>query len=232
MILLGAVVNGAAIFAGALLGMLLKRGLPEKIKESLLHGLALCVIYIGIAGSLKGENAVIAVGSIVAGVLLGEWLNFDLKFQRFGDFLQSRFAGKSAASGKNTFAEGFISSSLVFCVGAMAIVGSLQSGMNGNHEILFAKAVIDGVFALVMASTLGGGVFFSALPVFLYEGTLTLLANLIAAMVAPDVLAEMTCAGSLLIIAIGTNMMKITNIRVANFILVPFVPIFLLYILR
>jgi len=220
MVLTGALVNGGAIVVGGIAGLLLKKGLPEKMKISLLQGLGLCVLYIGISGSLKGENAMTDVLAVVSGVIIGELLDFDEKLQRVGQWFQTK-----VSKGKNDlFAEGFVTATLVVCVGAMAIVGSLQSGMNDNHEILFAKAVIDGVFTLVLASTMGVGVCLSAIAVTIYEGSLTLFANALAGVLTAAVIGDMTSAGSLLIIAIGTNMLKITDIRVANFILVPFMP--------
>lgn len=220
MVLTGALVNGGAIVIGGIAGLLLKKGLPEKMKISLLQGLGLCVLYIGISGSLKGENAMTDVLAVVAGVIIGELLDFDEKLQRVGQWFQTK-----VSKGKNDlFAEGFVTATLVVCVGAMAIVGSLQSGMNDNHEILFAKAVIDGVFTLVLASTMGVGVCLSAIAVTIYEGSLTLFANALAGVLTAAVIGDMTSAGSLLIIAIGTNMLKITDIKVANFILVPFMP--------
>ena len=220
MVLTGALVNGGAIVIGGIAGLLLKKGLPEKMKISLLQGLGLCVLYIGISGSLKGENAMTDVLAVVAGVIIGELLDFDENLQRLGQWFQTK-----VSKGKDDlFAEGFVTATLVVCVGAMAIVGSLQSGMNGNHEILFAKAVIDGVFTLVLASTMGVGVCLSAIAVTIYEGSLTLFANALAGVLTAAVIGDMTSAGSLLIIAIGTNMLKITDIKVANFILVPFMP--------
>lgn len=220
MVLTGALVNGGAIIIGGIAGLLLKKGLPEKMKISLLQGLGLCVLYIGISGSLKGENAMTDVLAVVAGVIIGELLDFDENLQRLGQWFQTK-----VSKGKDDlFAEGFVTATLVVCVGAMAIVGSLQSGMNGNHEILFAKAVIDGVFTLVLASTMGVGVCLSAIAVTIYEGSLTLFANALAGVLTAAVIGDMTSAGSLLIIAIGTNMLKITDIKVANFILVPFMP--------
>jgi uncharacterized protein len=220
MVLTGALVNGGAIVIGGIAGLLLKKGLPEKMKLSLLQGLGLCVLYIGISGSLKGENPMTDVLAVVAGVIVGELLDFDEKLQQLGQWFQNK-----VSKGKDDlFAEGFVTATLVVCVGAMAIVGSLQSGMNGNHEILFAKAVIDGVFTLVLASTMGIGVCLSAITVTVYEGALTLFANALAGILTAAVIGDMTSAGSLLIIAIGTNMLKITDIKVANFILVPFMP--------
>lgn len=224
MLFLGAAVNAAAIAVGGLLGIALKKGIPEKLNRSLMQGLGLCVLYVGISGALEGENVILAILAMVLGAVVGELLDFDDKLRRLGDTLQTRLR---AGEGSGTFAEGFVTCTLIFCVGAMAIVGSLQSGLTGSHETLFAKALIDGVLALVMASTLGAGVIFSAVAVLLYEALLTFSAGAIAGFLTAPVVQEMTCVGSLLIVAIALNLLKLTNIKVSNFILAPFFPILL-----
>lgn len=224
MILTGVFANAATIIIGALMGIVFKKGVPEKMNTSIMQGLGLCVLYIGISGSLKGENTVIVILSIIIGVIIGEIFNFDRRLQWVGDSLQAMFKFNGS---NNSIAEGFVNCTIFFCVGAMSIVGSLQSGLTGNHETLFAKALIDGTLSLVMASTMGIGVAFSALTVFLYESLLTLSANVISDFLTTPVINEMTCVGSLLIVAIGLNMLKLTNIKVTNFILAPFIPIIL-----
>jgi len=208
MLLLGAVVNCLAVVIGGGIGLLLKRGLPAKVGETIMGGLALCVLYIGISGSLAGENILIVIISIVIGSLLGEWLDLEGKINRFGEWLQ----------GDSMIAHGFITASILFCVGAMAIVGSLQSGLTGNHETLFAKSLIDGIAALVLASTLGAGVLLSGGLLLIYEGGLTLLAKAIEPYLTTSVINEVTCVGSLLIIGIALNMLKVTNLKIMNYV--------------
>ena len=205
MILNGALINGAAVLVGGLAGSALKKGIPERLDRTLTQGLGLCVVFVGISGALKGEQVIIAILSMVIGTLFGELINIDRQLTRAGYSLQSRLIRGSSDS---TFAESFVSCTIFVCVGAMAIVGSLQSGLSGNHEILYAKSLIDFVSTMVMAAALGPG---AALSAFL----------------TPPVVNEMTCVGSLIIMAIGFNMLKITDIKVANFLLAPFLPVLL-----
>lgn len=206
---MGAVVNCLAVVMGASIGLLLKRGLPEKISSTIMSGLGLCVLYIGISGALTGENVLIAILSLALGALIGEWLDLDEKFNRFGHLLKAD---------SSTFAQGFITASLLFCVGAMAIVGSLQSGLSANHETLFAKSLIDGIAALVLASSLGAGVMLSGALVLIYEGSLTLLAKAIEPYLTTAMINEITCVGSLLIIGIAFNMLGITKLKIMNYV--------------
>lgn len=217
--LIGVIVNAAAVAAGGILGSILHKGIPEKMNQLMMQGLSLCVLYVGISGSLEGNNTIVVVLSIVFGAVIGELFNLDGKLQSFGDFLQSK------VKSDNPISEGFITCSLFVCVGAMAIVGSLQSGLTGNNETLFTKGLIDGIIAMIMASTMGIGVAFAAVPLFIYQGILTVSAGAISGYLTMDVINEITCTGSLLIIAIAFNMLKLTNIKTANLLLAPFLPI-------
>lgn len=223
--MLGTIVNCGAVLLGGALGLLLKKGLPKKLGDAITQGVALIVLYIGISGALKGQNALIATIAMVVGGILGTLLDLDGKVNALAHGLE-RLLVKQQKPG-STFSEGFVTATLLFCVGAMAVVGSLNSGLTGNHEVLYTKSVLDGVSSIVFASALGGGVLLSALPLLLYQGTLTLLAQVVAPVLSDAVVAEMTCIGSLLIIAIGTNMLKITNIKVMNFVPAIFLPILL-----
>ena len=220
--LLGTVVNAAAILIGGAIGLLLRNGLPDRISDAVMSGVALTVLYVGVSGSLEGEKTLVAILSIVVGGAIGTWVNIDKGLNKLGTFAQKKLSGNQEGS---TFAEGFINASLVFCVGAMAVVGSLQSGLTGNHEVLFAKALLDGISSAVYAAALGSGVLLSALPVFLYQGAITLLAGLLSPVLSEDVVAEMTCVGSLLIIGIGLNMLKVTKLKLANYLPAIFLPI-------
>jgi uncharacterized membrane protein YqgA involved in biofilm formation len=222
MILTGALVNFGTILVGGIIGTFLRKGFPEKLHTALTYGLGLCVLYVGVKGVLQGNNTMVVILSVVLGVLIGELIDFDRWLNRFASYFQSKMKKQ-----KTGVAEGFISATLFVCVGAMAIVGALQSGLVGSHETLIAKALIDGVVAVVMASALGFGVCFSAVSVLVYEAVLTLSARAIAPYLDTVTVNEMTCVGSLLIIAIALNLMKITNIKVANFILATFFPILL-----
>ncbi len=221
--MLGTIVNAAAILGGGSLGLLLKKGIPERVSGGIMQGLGLVVIYIGISGMLKGSNVLIATISIVVGGVIGMLLDFDGRFNRFVGNMEARFSKTDAGSSK--LGEGFIAATLLYCVGAMAVVGALNSGLTGNHEVLFTKSILDGVSSIIFASTLGAGVLLSAIPLFLYQGAITLLAQSLSPVLSDAAVAEMTCVGSLLILAIGLNLLKVTKIKVMDFILAIFLPI-------
>lgn len=221
--MLGTIVNAAAILAGGGIGLLLKKGLSEKLSNAIMTGLGLVCVYIGIDGALEGKNALIATLSIVIGGVVGTLLNFDGGVNRFAHMLEHRLVKNDDGSGR--FGEGFVTATLLFCVGAMAVVGSLNSGLKGDHSLLFTKSLLDGVSAIVFASTFGAGVLLSAVCVLVYQGAITLLASLVAPVLSAATIAEMTCVGSLLIVAIGLNMLKLTKIKVMDYILAIFLPI-------
>jgi len=229
MILSGAIVNAGAVLIGGIVGSLLKNGISERLNKTLTQGLGLCVLYVGISGSLKGENIIIAILSVVIGCFIGEKMDLDNKFEKFGTKLMSRISKQEDSA---HFAEGFINCTLFVCVGAMAIVGSLQSGLAGNHEVLYSKSLIDAAAVLVMAAAFGVSTCFAALPVLLYESILTLSARAISPYLSDSMMNEMTCVGSLLIIAISLNMLKLTDIKIANFLPAPFLPIFIMLVLQ
>lgn len=221
MALFGAIFNAVCIFLGGILGILIKKGIPERVNDCVMKGLGLCVCYVGISGSLKGENVVIAILSMALGAIIGSGIDIDGNLNKAGKAIERKFIKNS--DGK--FAEAFISFSLLVCVGAMAIVGSLESGLNLNHDTLVAKSIIDGISAIVMASTMGVGVIFSGICVFIYEGLLTVFASFMTGILSETVINEITCVGSLIILAIGLNMMKITNIKIGNYLPAIFLPI-------
>ena len=223
--MLGTFVNTVAVIIGAAIGMLLKKGLPEKLSDTMMKGLGLCTLYLGISGSLKGENSLILIISMVVGALIGEGIDLDAKLNQFGTWLENKF--KSKEGGKVSIAEGFVSASLLFCVGAMTIVGSLQSGLQGNHEMLFNKSMLDFVAAIIFASSMGVGVMLSAAFVFVYQGAITLAAQWVAPFLTDTIIAEMTCAGSVIIIGIGLNLLGITKLKVMNYVPAIFIPILL-----
>ena len=222
--MLGTIVNTAAIIVGALIGMLLKKGLSPKRTDTLMKGLGLCTLYLGISGSLKGNNSLILIIAIVFGAIIGEVIDLDEKINRLGDLLEKKFAKNNGAV---SIAEGFVTASLLFCVGALAIVGPLQSGLTDNHEILFNKSILDFVAAAIFASTLGFGVVFSAGLVFVYQGVITLLSQWIAPYLTDVMIAEMTCIGSVIIIGLALNMIGITKLRIMNYVPAIFMPLIL-----
>ncbi len=225
MSLLGAIVNSVAVIAGAVVGIVLKKGLSEKMADTLMKGLGLCTLFIGISGSLKGENTLVLILSMIIGTLIGEGIDLQLRLQRLGDGIQEKLS--KGKKGEATLAEGFVTASLLFCVGAMAIVGSLQSGLVGDHSILYNKSILDFVAAIIYASTLGIGVALSAVAVFVYQGAITLLAGVISPILTDAVVNEMTCVGSVIIIGLALNMLGITKLKVMNYVPAIFVPIVL-----
>ena len=223
--MLGTIVNTVAVIIGAALGMVLKKGLPHRMADTLMKGLGLCTLFLGISGSLKGQNSLILIISMVVGTIIGDGIDLEDKINRLGRWLEDKFKGKN--SKQVSIAEGFVTASLLFCVGAMAIIGSLQSGLQGNHEILFNKSMLDFVAAIIFASTLGVGVMFAAVFVFVYQGVITILAQWISPFLSENVIAEMTCVGSVIIIGLALNMIGITKLKVMNYVPAIFIPIIL-----
>lgn len=209
--MLGTTVNALAIILGSLLGYFLIPPLSERIQKTVLNGIALGIILIGISKALKSEEYLIIIVSLAFGGLLGESLKIQQGIETLGEKLQKR-----ADSRYGDVATGFITATLVFMIGAMAVVGAIDSGLNNDHSILFAKALIDGIVAIVFASTLGIGVMLSAIPVFIYQGSIALLAGFFAALLSAEILAVMESIGGLLIALIGLNMLGVTKARVAN----------------
>lgn len=222
--MLGVIVNTVAVIIGGLFGLLIKKGVPERYSDAIMKGLGLCVLYIAIDGALEGTNVLVLIISVAIGAVVGTFLKLDEGIRTLGDKLEQRF---KSGDRKSTFAEGFVTASLLFCVGAMTIVGSLDAGLTGDNSTLYTKALLDGIMSVVFASTLGVGVLFSAAFVFVFQGTIALMAGLIQPFLTDYSIAEMTCVGSVLMIAVATNMMGITKIKVMNLVPAIFIPIIL-----
>ena len=223
--MIGTIVNSVAVVIGCLIGFLIKGRLKTNISNTIMSGLGLCVLYIGVSGALKGEDTLLMIICIVIGALIGELIDIDKWLSRLGEIIERKVnkVGKSNIA----IAEGFVSASLLFCVGAMAIVGSLESGLRGNHDTLFAKSLLDGVTSIILTSTLGIGVIFSAVTIFIYQGLITLGAGMLANVLSESVINNMTAVGSLLIIGLGFNILGITKIKVANMLLAVILPVLL-----
>jgi len=218
--MIGTIVNTGAIIGGCLLGILLKGGIPERVNDTIMKGLALFVFFVGVSGALKANDTMVVVVSVVVGAVIGEIIDIDRRLQNFGDNIEKSFKGKGGR-----VSEAFFTSSLLFCVGAMAIVGALESGLTGNNEILFTKSILDGVSSVILSSTLGIGVVLSSIAVFFYQGIITLAASSVKEILVTSVINDMTSVGSLLIIGISFNMLGITKIKVANLLPGIFMPI-------
>lgn len=215
--MLGTIVNAAAIVAGSLIGLLLKRGIPEKYTDVVMKGLALCTLYIGIEGALKGVNVVVVIVSILAGGLLGTLLDLDGRLCALGARLQKGIAKKTGKT-NGSFSEGFVTATLLYCTGAMAIVGALNGGISGDHSTLYTKSVLDFIPSIVLTASMGAGVMFSALSVLLYQGSIALLASALAPVLSEAVIAQMTCTGSILIMGMGFNLLGVTKLKIMDYI--------------
>lgn len=213
---LGTVANCIAIVIGGILGTIIKKGLPEKWQETMMNGIAFCIVIIGIQMALKTTNIVITIFSLVIGSVLGEILDIEGGMSNLGKWIGAKVTKNESASA--AIAKGFVNASILYCTGAMAIVGSIQDGLAGDPATLFAKATIDGLISLIMAANLGIGVALSALSVGIYQGGITLMAGLIESYISQVILAELTAAGGIMIMAIGSNMLNITKVRIGNFL--------------
>lgn len=227
MILLGTVVNTAAVALGAGLGLLLGKAIPERFGDSIMKGLGLCTFLIAIGGLSESENILVTIISVIVGVVIGEALRLDDRLNALGDRLQARMARKTGPkSTQHSISEGFVTASLLFCVGAMTIMGAIQGGLSNEHSIYFTKATLDFISALILASGLGFGVVFSSVSVFIVQGSLTLLAAL-AAPYLQSASGEMNCVGSLLLIALSLNLMGVGKFKVMNYVPAIFLPVLL-----
>lgn len=232
MIGLGTVVNTIAIIIGGLAGLILKGGITERFRTTIMQALGLAVTVIGISGALQGMYKVIDGGkldrqyimtmifSLVIGAIAGEAINIEAKLDKLGLWFQ-----KKVSSSEGNFAEGFVTTSLIYCVGAMAIMGALEDGLLGNHATLFAKAMLDGVSAVVFGATMGLGVVFSAIPVFVYQGSITLLAGTLKPLLTDVVISQITVVGSVLILGVGLSILEIKKFKVGNMLPAILVPI-------
>lgn len=215
--MIGVIVNSVTVILGGLIGLLFKKGIPERVSQATMTGLGACVAIIGLSGALQGENTLILIASTVIGVILGTLLDIDGAVNKVGQAVERKF--KNGKDNQTvSIAEGFVSATLLFCVGAMAVTGSLQAGLTGDNSVLFTKAALDMVSAIMLTASLGVGVLLSSVPLLVYQGGLALLAGVISPLLSASATTEMTCAGSLIIILIGTNLMGITKIKVADFL--------------
>ncbi|MDR0316720.1 MAG: DUF554 domain-containing protein [Treponema sp.] len=240
----GPIVNAVVVVVCALAGTFIIRGIPSRIEDLIKKAIGLSIIFVGIKGALENEHILLLIISMVAGAIIGELINIDKWMNKLGLWAERKLGmdknktGKSAvegiqagekqpeAGGKagHSFSKGFVSASIIFCTGSMAIVGSMQSGLQGNHEILFAKTILDGAVSLVFGASFGIGVAFAAIPVLLYEGGIVLASLAIRDYLRPEIIREMSAVGSLIIAAIGFNFLGVKEIKVANLIPAIFIP--------
>ena len=230
MVLYGTLINSACIIAGGLLGLLFTN-IPERIKETIIQAISLAILLIGFQMAFKTDAIIVVLLSLLSGAFIGELVQLEAGINRFGNWIESKF---SSPGKEISIAQGFITSSLIFVVGAMAIVGALDSGLRGDHEILITKGVLDGFSALVFTTMMGYGVILAVVPVFLYEAGISILATQINKFVPEafldGLILQLTGVGGLIIVAIGLNMLNIVKIRIGNLIPALMTVIFIYYI--
>jgi len=209
----GVLANVATVLIGSGIGLLCRRGIPKRITDAVMLGIGLCTIYIGIDGTLAGDNVLVAIISMALGAIIGTVLDIDGTINRLGDAVEHRFS----KGGEGSIAQGFVTASLLFCVGAMTVVGSLNAGLTGDNELLFTKATLDLVSSMMLSASLGFGVMLAAGFVLFFQGGIVLLSGFIAPFLTETAIADMTCVGSLLIIAIGLNIIGLTKIKVSDY---------------
>lgn len=236
----GTLLNAAAILLGSAIGLGIKwastslgsRFSPsatsrnQRIQQIIMQGIALCVLSIGITGCLKGKHSLVPILSMVLGGFLGEWMDLDRRMQKLGSWVQKKSEHFLTQDSSPSIAEGFVTTTLLFCVGAMSIIGALENGLNGNTDTLQVKSLLDFISSIIFSSSLGVGVVFSAIPVLLYQGSISLLASVLSPLLSPDIIAEISCTGSLLIIGLALNLLGIAKIKVMNLVPAIFLPIF------
>ena len=219
----GVLVNVLTVVAGSILGLVLKKQIPEKLTDAVMTAIGLCTIAIGVMGIIKGQNQLVMIISMVLGVVVGTLIDIDGRLQRLGDKLQK----KNKEGEKSSFSQGFVTASLLFCVGAMTIVGSMNAGISGDNQMPYTKSVLDLISSTMLAASLGVGVLASAFFVFAFQGGLVALSMVLGSFLSDFAIAELVCAGSVMITALGLNLIGVTKIKVANLlpalIFVPFV---------
>lgn len=238
MVFLGTIINFSVVLIFGLIGALVKKSIPDRISSGIIYAMGICIVYVGIDGALAAPPAVpegafissgllkvlIMIFSMGIGTLIGEVVDVDKQMNRLGIFVEKKLSRGSKIDG--SFAKGFAACSILFCVGAMAVNGAIQDAF-GNPDVLIIKSLVDGIMVLVMASTLGIGCAFSAFTVLIYQGGITALALLVSDLLSEATVSYMSATGSLVIILIGTNMLKMTNVKTANMVFAMFVPLVL-----
>ena len=216
----GTLVNTLAIAAGSLVGLAFRGGIPLHYQQTVIQAIGLAVILVGMTSALKTQDILVVIFSLSIGSLVGEWLRIEARLNHLGKWLENKFVQSEGG-----IAKGFVTASLIYCVGSMAIVGSMESGLTGNHQTLYAKSVLDGISAIIFASSLGVGVLFSTISVGVYQGILTLSAVLMKPYLIPLVVDQMSSVGGILIMAIGFNLLEIKKMNVGNMLPAIFMPL-------
>lgn len=224
--MLATIINVIAVVVGSSIGLLLKKGISKKVTDAMMQALGLCVLFIGIQGSLIGEKTLVIIISMVLGAFIGESIDIDAKLNKAIGKLENKFS-KKQSNDSLSLSQGIISASVLFCVGSMTIVGCLNAGFNHDYTLLLTKSALDFCSSIIFASTMGLGVLLSAIVVLVYQGGLTLLAIWIAPYLTTPIINEMTCVGCLIVIGSGLNLLGLTKLKLMNYIPAMFLPIIL-----
>ncbi len=216
--MVGTFINVSSILAGSFLGVSLGSRLPEKMRDTVLHGLGLVTTLVGLQMALETQNILFVMGAVLVGGIMGEFMQLEEGLQRLGRGLQNALSRWGTRGSLKSFAEGFVMASLVFCVGPMAILGSIQDGLSGDYRTLAVKSVLDGFASIAFSASLGWGVAFSAVSILIYQGALTLFAGLFASVLTDPMITEMTATGGIIIMGIGLKLLQLKEIRIANFL--------------
>ncbi len=227
MILLGTIANAGAIIIGGIAGSFFRKGISERFSNIIMSVLGLFTLVLGMMFAVDTQNALVVIFSLVIGSVIGEWIDIEKRMNDLGDYVQGKLN-----SGEGSFSKGFVTASLLFCVGTMSIMGSLQSGLMNNHNILLTKSILDGTISVVFASTLGIGVVLSSLPVLVYQGSIALLASSVAPYLSEAVITEMTAVGGVLLVGMGINLLETRKLKVGNMLPAIFLPIILMLFMK
>lgn len=213
--MIGVFVNTVAVIIGSLIGLIFRKGIPQKISDSVMTGIGLCTLYIGISGSLSGQNTIAAILAMVLGAIIGTLIDLDGKLNRLGQWIGNK---TKSTAGTSSVTQGFVTASLLFCIGAMTITGSLTAGLTGDNSTIFTKSLLDLISSIMLSASLGIGVLFSAVFVFAFQGSIVILAKYIEPLLVYGAKEELICVGSLLIIALGLNLIGVSKIKTANYL--------------
>ncbi|MCL1905958.1 MAG: DUF554 domain-containing protein [Clostridiales bacterium] len=225
----GVLVNSVGVAVGCGIGLLLGKAVPERVGKLIMQGLALVIMYLGISGALNGQNALVLILSLVLGAVAGELLDLDAKLHSFADRLERRFK-KDGQQG--SLAEAFITTTIIMCTGALAVIGPLQAALTGDNSLIFTKSTIDFIAAIIFSSAMGIGVGFTAFSLLIYQGFFALAGGLLAPLLSDYAIAEITCAGSVLLIGMGLNMLGLTKLKIMNLLPSVFMPMLLCLIIK
>lgn len=225
---MGAVVNSVVVIITSILGIFVGKMIPESLSQKVMQGIGLIILTLGISGAIQGKNTIVLILSMITGIAIGEGIDIDKRINHAVEKLNNRF---NKSESDNGIAQGFLAATMLFCIGSLAIIGSLESGINNDHSLLYTKSVIDGIAAFLLSSTFGVGVAFSTVPLFIYQGSMTLFAQYLAPLLSTAVVLEMSTVGSVLLIGMGLNLLEITDIKLMNFVPAIFLPILFLQFL-